>query len=115
MTIVFLLFIANSCFAMKTGKERPAYHSATANKTSALKMFLHKVPFGDASNLIEDEYAPPTLLQQVLKPYPVNSFELFHLQALTAGDDLGVKQPIVKTNFKYRFIYNLLYPKHFFR
>jgi hypothetical protein len=115
LTIIFLFFIANSCFAMKTGKERPAYHAAPAKKVTALKLFCAKIPFGEGSNLTEDEFEHPTVLQQVLKPYPVSSFQLFHLLANAGQDGPVTTQAIVKTNFTYQFIYNLLYPKHFFR
>lgn len=100
---------------MKRGTERPAYHSAHSKKVTALKLIFAKIPFGEGSNLQEDEFEHPTLLQQVLKPAPLSSFQLFHLLANPAQDGPAIVQPIARTNFKYQFIYNLLYPKHFFR
>jgi len=115
LTIICLLFITHSCFAVKPADRAAAYRPVVKNKPSLLVTLFNKAAPEGESNISKDYFEHPTFIQQqTAKKNTISSLQLFSVQENKQQLYKVIKVYVANPGFNYNFIYQCLYPKHAF-
>jgi len=114
ITVILIFLITNSCFALKPEPSRPACHTVSEKKITALSRYLNKIHQDESSSFSKDEFEHPPLIRQILKNPGLFAIQLFDHPKPGSVLLESLRLYTANAQSHYNFIFHFLYPKHVF-